>query len=352
MFSGHTARARSRAPAAAGGRVHFPAPHRAILLAVLGLSLLLLSAGPAEAQTKVIRWGDVVGGTHPSVVMIDRVGKAVKEKSQGRVEIQSFAGGQLGSSRDMIEGVANNIQQVVTEGAANFGQWVPSISIVEAPYIWRDADHLVKAMNGPIGEEMNKQLVEKRGMRILGTTYYGTRHLTTSKKEVKVVADMAGFKLRVPENDVFRAMAESWGAKPTPMGFGELYLALSQNVVDGQENPLPTIQAGKFSEVQKYLVLTGHIITPRLVVINEGFWKSLGAQDQKIVKDALDEGIAWQNAEIQKAEASLVATFKAAGMTVIEPDLAAFRKATLDAVPPKFTKTWGEGTWDKIQAVK
>lgn len=325
-----------------------------ILLPVLGLSLLLLAPGigVAEAQTKVIRWGDVVGGTHPSVVMIDRVAKSVKEKTQGRVEIQGFAGGQLGSSRDMIEGVANNIQQVVTEGAANFGQWVPSISIVEAPYIWRDADHLVKTMNGPIGEEMNKQLVEKRGMRILGTTYYGTRHLTTSKKEVKTVADMAGFKLRVPENDVFRAMAESWGAKPTPMSFGELYLALSQNVVDGQENPLPTIQAGKFSEVQKYLVLTGHIITPRLVVINEGFWKSLGAEDQKHVKAALDEGIAWQNAEIQKAEASLVATFKSAGMTVIEPDLAAFRKATLDAVPPKFTKTWGEGTWDRIQAVK
>jgi len=327
-------------------------------LPVLALCLAagLMAAGTAQAQNspgaKVIRWGDVVGGTHPSVVMIDRVAKTVKEKSQGRVEIQSFAGGQLGSSRDMIEGVANNIQQVVTEGAANFGQWVPSISIVEAPYIWRDADHLVKAMNGPIGEEMNKQLVEKRGMRILGTTYYGTRHLTTSRKEVKVVADMAGFKLRVPENDVFRAMAESWGAKPTPMSFGELYLALSQNLVDGQENPLPTIQAGKFNEVQKYLVLTGHIITPRLVVINEGFWKSLGAADQKIVKDALDEGIAWQNAEIRKAEASLVATFKSGGITVIEPDLAAFRKATLDVVPAKFTKTWGEGTWEKIQAVK
>jgi len=328
-----------------------PAVHAKVALSALVMALLL-GAGGATAQTKVIRWGDVVGGTHPSVVMIDRVAKAVKEKSQGRVEIQGFPGGQLGSSRDMIEGVANNIQQMVTEGAANFGQWVPSISVVEAPYIWRDADHLVKAMNGPIGQEMNKQLVEKRGMRILGTTYYGTRHLTTSKKEVKSVADMAGFKLRVPENDVFRAMAESWGAKPTPMNFGELYLALSQNVVDGQENPLPTIQAGKFNEVQKFLVLTGHIITPRLVVINEGFWKSLGEKDQKIVKDALDEGIAWQNAEIQKAEASLVDTFKKGGMTVIEPDVAAFRKATLAVVPPKFTKTWGEGTWDKIQAVK
>ncbi len=323
---------------------------RLLSLAVPSLAALLLAV-PALAQTKVIRWGDVVGGSHPSVQMIERVGKAVKEKSQGRLEIQGFPGGQLGGSRDMIEAVANSVQQMVTEGAANFGQWVPSISVVEAPYIWRDADHLVKAMNGPIGEEMNRQLVEKRGMRILGTTYYGTRHLTTSRKEVRTVADMAGFKLRVPENDVFRAMAESWGAKPTPMNFGELYLALSQNVVDGQENPLPTIQSGKFNEVQKYLVLTGHIITPRLVVITEAFWKGLGA-DQKILKDALDEGIAWQNAEIQKAEVSLIDTFKKGGMTVIEPDTAAFRKATLAAVPPKFADKWGKDTWERIQAVK
>jgi tripartite ATP-independent transporter DctP family solute receptor len=309
--------------------------------------------GPdAAAQTKVIRWGDVVGGQHPSVLMIDRVGRAVKEKSAGRLEVQGFPGGQLGGSRDMIEAVANGVQQIVTEGAANFGQWVPSISIVEAPYIWRNPEHMVKALNGPIGEEMNKQLVDKRGMRILGTTYYGTRHLTTSRKEVKTAADMAGFKLRVPENDVFRAMAESWGARPTPMNFGELYLALSQNAVDGQENPLPTIQAGKFQEVQKYLVLTGHIMTPRLVVINEAFWKGLSAADQKVLKDALDEAIAWQNQEIIKAEASLVDTFKSAGMTVIQPDTESFRKATLAVVPQKFEEKWGKGTWDRIQAVR
>jgi tripartite ATP-independent transporter DctP family solute receptor len=318
----------------------------AALVVLVGLGL------DAAAQTKVIRWGDVIGGSHPSVEMITRIGGAVKEKSQGRVEVQSFPGGQLGGSRDMIEAVANGIQTMVTEGAANFGQWVPSISVVEAPYVWRDAAHLIKAMNGPIGEEFNQQLINGRGMRILGTTYYGTRHLTTSRKEVKAVADMAGFKLRVPENDVFRAMAEAWGARPTPMNFGELYLALSQNAVDGQENPLPTIQSGKFQEVQKYLVLTAHIITPRLVVINEAFWKGLPTADQKIVKDAIDEGIAWQNQEILKAEASLVDTFKKAGMTVIEPDVAAFRQATLAVVPAKFEARWGKGTWERIQAVR
>jgi len=157
-----------------------------------------LCATAAGAQQVTIRWGDVVGGTHPSVQMIDRIAAEAKEKSGGRIVIQSFPGGQLGGSRDMIDAVANGAQQVVTEGAANFGAWVPSISVVEAPYIWRDAAHLDKAMNGPIGVEFNDTLVKARGMRILGTTYYGTRHITTTSKEVRGPADMVGFKLRVP----------------------------------------------------------------------------------------------------------------------------------------------------------
>ena len=144
-----------------------------------------LGAAAAQAQQVTIRWGDVVGGTHPSVQMIDRIAADVKAKSNGRIVIQSFPGGQLGGSRDMIDAVANGAQQIVTEGAANFGAWVPSISVVEAPYVWRDAAHLDKAMNGPIGEEFNETLVKARGMRILGTTYYGTRHITTTSKEVK-----------------------------------------------------------------------------------------------------------------------------------------------------------------------
>ena len=224
--------------------------------------------GAAQAQT-ILRWGDVVGGSHPQVQMIDRVAAEVKAKTGGRVEIQAFAGGQIGGSRDMIEAVANGSQQLVTEGAANFGAWIPSISVVEAPYIWRDPQHLIKALNGPLLAQYNQQLVKARGMRILGAVYYGTRHVTTSTKAVNTLADMKGLKLRVPENDVFKAMAESWGARPTPMNFNELYLALKQGVVDGQENPLPTIKSGKFHEVQKYLVLSGHIMTPRLVVVTQ-----------------------------------------------------------------------------------
>ena len=320
---------------------------------VIGLvAASALGATPARAADVVIRWGDVVAGGHPSVMMIDRIAADVKARADGRIEIQSFPGGQLGGSRDMIEAVASGAQQMVTEGAANFGAWLPSISVVEAPYIWRDAAHMMKAMNGPIGEEYNQQLIKARGMRILGTTYYGTRHLTTTSKEVRNAGDMLGFKIRVPENEVFKAMAEAWGARPTPMNFNELYLALKQGVVDGQENPLPTIKAGKFQEVQKYVVLTGHILTPRLVVVNEAFWQKLREADRAIVSNAIRTGIAWQNEELIRQETSLLDEFKAAGVTIIVPDTESFRKPVLASVPAKFEAKWGAGTFDKIQAIK
>jgi TRAP-type transport system periplasmic protein len=317
------------------------------VISLLAVVLCGAVVAGAEAGT-VIRWGDVLAADHPAVQMISRIAKAVGEKTQGRIEVQAYPAGQLGSSKDQIEAVALGTQQMVTEGAANFGQWVPSISIIEAPYVWRDAAHLSKVMNGPIGQDLGKQLVDKRGMRILGTTYYGVRQLTTTTKAVRSAADMKEFKLRVPENEVFLAMAKAWGAKPTPMTFGELYLALRQNVVDGQENPLPTIDSGKFFEVQKYLVLTSHILTPRLVVINEKNWSGLSAADQKVLGEAVAEGIAWNNQEILSREAGLVDKFKKAGMEVITPDLESFRKPVLDTVPKMFEAKWGAGLFQRI----
>jgi tripartite ATP-independent transporter DctP family solute receptor len=319
---------------------------------LVSLALLLVLPGVSADAATVLRWGEVLAADHPSVQMIDRIGKRVAESSQGRVTIQAFPASQLGSTKDQIENVALGTQQMTTEGAAAVGQFLPALGVVEAPYVWRDAAHLLLVMNGPIGQDLSRQLIEKRGIRVLGTTYYGVRHVTTSKKAVRTVADMKEFKLRVPENDVFLAMARAWGAKPTPMSFGELYLALRQNVVDGQENPLPTIDSGKFHEVQKYLVLTGHILTPRLVMINEKAWQALGAADQKALADAVAEGIAWQNQELQAREKTLLDKFKQAGMEVIQPDHESFRKPVLDTVPKLFEAKWGAGLYQRIVDTK
>jgi TRAP-type transport system periplasmic protein len=321
---------------------------------LLGGAAAIGAAGlwPRQARAAtILRWAENQPPIHPAAQMIERVAKEVKEKTGGRVEIQGFPGGQMGGSRDVVEAVSSGALDMTTEGAALLGQFVPQLSIIEAPYIWRDSDHMARALKSPLLEELNKVLVERRGMRMIGVTYYGKRHLTTGNKAVRTVDDMKGFKLRVPEVDTFRAMAEAWGARATPLNFNELYLSLSQGAVDGQENPLPTIAGAKLNEVQKYLVLTGHIITPRLIVVNERAWSGIPEADRAIVKSAVENAAAWQDKEIASQEASLVETFKRAGMQVIEPDLESFRKPVLASVPAKFESKWGKGLWDRIQSL-
>ncbi|MGL4810572.1 MAG: sialic acid TRAP transporter substrate-binding protein SiaP [Beijerinckiaceae bacterium] len=315
-----------------------------------GAALAMPSIG-ARAQATVIRWGEMLAPSHPQVMMIDRIAKDVKEKTSGRVDIQSFPNGQLGSGKDMMESVAAGALHLTTDGAAALGSFLPQLSVIEAPYLWRDAAHMAKAGGSDIFKGMNNDLVSKRGIRMLAVTYYGKRHLTTGNKAVKSAADMAGFKLRVPPVDTFRAMAEAWGARATPINFNELYLALSQGAVDGQENPLPTIASAKLPEVQKFLVLTGHIITPRLVIANEDFLRKLSGPDRAALDAAIAAGVTWQDAELSRQEGTLVDTFKTQGMTVIEPDLESFRKPVLAQVPPKFEDKWGKGTWDKLAAL-
>jgi len=309
-----------------------------------------LPARVARAQAVVLRWGDTAAPTHPSVKATEQVAKEVKEKTGGRIEIQSFPASQLGGSRDMVEAVSSGAMTMVTEGAATLGQFVPPFIIMEAPYVWKDADHIQRVVKSPLMDELNKVSVTSRGMRVIGSTYYGKRHLTTGSREVHSVADMKGFKLRVPEVDVYKAMAEAWGARPTPLNFAELYLALSQGAVDGQENPLPTIQSGKLFEVQKYLVLTGHIITPRLVIINDAAWSKIAEADQAVIKTAIDSASAWQDQEILNQEATLADTFKKGGMVVIEPEIESFRKPVLETIPRMFEAKWGKGLWDRIAA--
>jgi TRAP-type transport system periplasmic protein len=321
---------------------------RGIMLGAAAAGVGIAMPTVLRAQATVIRWGELLAATHPQVQMLERIAKDVKEKSSGRIDIQSFPNGQLGTGKDMIEAVSAGALQFTTDGAGALGAFLPQLSLIEAPYLWRDAAHLAKVKDTPIFAKMNEELAAKRGMRMLNVTYYGKRHLTTGSKQVRTPADMVGFKLRVPPVDVFQAMADAWGARATPIAFPELYLALSQGAVDGQENPLPTIQSGKFFEVQKFLVLTEHIITPRMIIVNDAFWKGLPAADRALLQAAFDAGTAWQNTELLSQEASLVATLKNAGMTVIEPNLDDWRKPVLATVPAKFEGRWGQGSFEAL----
>jgi tripartite ATP-independent transporter DctP family solute receptor len=304
-----------------------------------------------RAQAQEIRWGELLAPSHPQVQMAERVAKEVAERSGGRLVIQIFPGGQLGSGKDMMEAVSAGALQMTTDGAGALGAFLPRLSLIEAPYLWRDAAQMAKVGSSPIFLEMADELVRTRDMRMLKVTYYGKRHVTTGSKEVRTPADMVGFKLRVPPVDVFQAMAEAWGARATPIAFPELYLALSQGAVDGQENPLPTIHSAKLYEVQKYLVLTQHILTPRIIVANEGFWQALDAADRDLLQAACESAAAWQDAELLAQEASLAGTLAAAGMTVIEPDLELWKKPVLDTVPARFEERWGKGAFEALAAL-
>jgi len=319
-------------------------------LIVGGIVLLAVSGAWAQGAPLVMKWGIVLQPEHPFVLGMKKTAEIVAQKTNNRIQIQVFPSAQLGTGKDMIEAVVFGSQAMATEGAAMFSQWSPRLSIMEAPYIFRDVDHMYKVMKGPIGQEMQDELVAKRGLRSLGVLYYGVRHLTTNKPVTKP-EDVKGMKLRVPEVPLYLEMARAWGANPTPMAFAELYLALKQGTVDAQENPIPTINSGKFYEVQKYLVLTGHIMVPQFHAISDKLWKSLSPADQKILQDAVDEGIAFSNDMLIKQEQSLVDEFKKKGMQVITPDVEAFRKASMTAIP-KLEEKWGKGLYEKIVAVR
>ncbi len=324
---------------------------RKLLGATTAGAALLAAPSIPRAQATAVRWGEMLAPSHPQVQMVDRIAAEVKEKTSGRIDIQSFPNGQLGSGRDMMEAVSAGALHMTTDGAGALAALLPALSVIEAPYLWRDAAHMAKSVSSPQFKKMNDDLVARRQMRLASVTYYGKRHLTTGTKNVRSPADMGGFKLRVPPVDVFRAMAEAWGAVATPVNFNELYLALNQGAVDGQENPLPTIQSGKFFEVQKFLVLTEHIITPRLVIINDGFYRGLRNADRDILETALANGAKWQDAELLKQEASLVDTLRASGMTVVQPDVKAWREPVLAKVPARFASVWGAGTFDALAAL-
>lgn len=324
---------------------------RTFLAGTAVLTATLAAPAVLRAQGTVIRWGEMLPPSHPQVQMVDRIAAAAKKASDGRIDVQSFPNGQLGSGKDMMDMVVSGALAMTTDGAAALGALLPPLSVLEAPYLWTDPSQLAKVPGSDVFKKLNDQMVSQRGMRMLAVTYYGKRHVTTGDTAVHSVDDMKGLKLRVPPVDTFRAMVEAWGGQATPINFNELYLALSQGAVDGQENPLPTIASAKLYEVQKYLILTGHIITPRIVIANEAWLSGLAPADREILMAAIDEAVPWQNEEILNQEAELQKSLGSQGMNVIEPDVESFRKPVLEQLPPKFESVWGKGTWDALAAL-
>ena len=324
------------------------------LVAVLLLTQTVLAGGggqQSQQQKVVLRWASVLSESNTIVQMMNMIAEEVNSKTNGRVEIQVFPNGVLGSSRDMAEGVQAGMVDMIVEGASFYSGSIPMVSILEAPFVYRDPEHISKVYKSAFGDKLKAEFL-KDNLRILGALYYGTRHLTTGNIPVNSVRDVVGLRIRVPEIIGYMEMINSWNARATPMALAELYMALHTGVVDGQENPLPTIYAQKFYEVQKYVILTGHIINPNFIFINENSWKKLSPEDQLIVQAAMDKGTAWNDAELMRQEESMVAELAALGMTFITPDRESFRAVTGPWLVERFEADWGKGTWDEIQNVR
>lgn len=277
-----------------------------------------------------------------------RFAERMKPRTNGKIQITHYAASQLGTWRQMLESIKGGAMAMMVSGLTG----APIYDAINLPYIFRDLDHADKVINGPTGAELARKQVEKTGIRIFGWVYRGYRHCTFTKVAVHSPADMKGMKFRVPETPVYLETWRAVGARPTPMAWAEVYTGLQQGTIDGQENPLDIIISSSLFEVQKYLVLTGHVLPPGWAQMSEKVWQDLTPETQKVWIETWNEVSREGREELLKQEAKYLETWKAKGGVIIEPNVAAFREATKDVWKKFAPKAWGEGVYEKTQAIR
>ena len=328
---------------------------RTLMAAAIAAALAPFAGGSADAQTK-LRYAHVGVANAPQTLYADEVARLVKERTQGRIEIQVFANSQLGGVAEMVDGVRSGAIAMGHHDFASLGRILPNTAVFNTPFVYRDAEHSLRATDSrssPALAAINKELVEKGSMRIVGSFFQGTRHLT-SKEKVLSPADMRGKKYRGVPVKLWSSMLTGMGAIATPVEVSELATALATGLVVGQENPLPNIANLKLFEVQKFVMLTGHMQSVLSVFVNERIWQGIPAADRKIVEDTMAEvgqkTLAWDKESADRYRKEL----EGKGMTFVEAkdglDLPAFRKAVLDQIAKDFPE-WKD-LITQIQAVQ
>jgi len=315
----------------------------------LALAALLAATG-AHAQT-VLKIGYATSATSHygvgSTVFCDEMEKG----TQGRYKCQQFPNSALGGEREQIEAVQLGTQDLVNTSTGPLGNFVPEVKIVDIPFLFRDYDHARKVMDGPIGQDLQKKM-EAKGLINLAWTENGFRHMTNSKRSIVKPEDASGLKMRTMENKVHMDGYKTFGILPTPMAFPELFTALQQGTVDGQENPIPVILASKFSQVQKHLSLTGHVYSPAALILSPAVWNKLSAADKAAFTEAAKKGAAAQRKKVNDDENNGIAQLEKEGMQVVKQvNGESFRKAVAPAYAG-YAKEFGADKIAAIQAVK
>ena len=309
----------------------------------------------AHAQIK-LRYAHVGVANAPQTLYADEVAKLIKERTNGRVEIQVFPNSQLGGVGEMVDGVKSGAIQMGHHDFGSLGKILPTTAVFNTPFVYRDAVHSMRATDARISpalQGINKELIDKGGMRIVGSLFQGTRQLT-SKEKVLSPKDMAGKKYRGVPIKLWSSMLTGMGAVATPVEVSELATALATGLVVGQENPLPNIFNLKLYEVQKYVMMTDHMQSVLSVFVNERAWQGIPAADRKIMEDTMAEvgkkTLDWDRDTSAKYRKDL----EAKGMVFVEAkdglDVEGFRKAVLAQVAKDFPE-W-TGYIEQIRAVK
>jgi tripartite ATP-independent transporter DctP family solute receptor len=309
--------------------------------------LALAMSTSAFAQTK-LKWAHVYETSESYHTAAVWAAGEIAKRTNNRYQIEVFPASSLGKETDINQGLTLGTVDIIYTGQLFAGRTHGPIAIGGAPYMFRDFNHWNAFRGSPLFRELSDGYQQKSGgNKVVALTYYGERHVT-SNKAINKPEDMKGIKIRVPDAPLYTMFPRAVGANPTPIAFAEVYLALQNGTVDAQENPLPTIDAKKFYEVQKFIVLTGHITDALLTIVGGPTWSKLSDADKKIFEEVLRQAADRATNEIVDIEKKMSAEFEKRGKTVARVDRKPFRDATakLHNGPDA---TWSKDVYDRLQ---
>lgn len=315
---------------------------------MLSVLFALLPLG-ASAQQK-LKWAHVYESSEPFHTESVWAAEEIKKRSNGKFDIQVFPASSLGKETDINQGLTLGSVDIIISGPSFAARTLPRFGIAYYPFIFRDGDHLLAYSKSALFQEIASEFRAKTGIQVTAYTYYGARQ-TSAQKPFKECADVKGLKIRVPDAPAYTATWQACGANPTPIAFAEVYLALQNGTVDAQENPLTTIEAKKFFEVQKSIMLTSHIVDGVITMVAPHVWNTLSPAEQKMFTEVMQEAAARASSKIKKREAELMDIFKKKGLNLVEVNRKSFQDTVLK-VKPVESLGQSRADYDRIQALK
>lgn len=288
-----------------------------LFLNTLLAAVAVAALGTAQAQTRTLKFANQNAKGHPVVLGMEKFAEIVNARSGGKLKVTVFPGGALGSDQANLSSLQGGTLEMASMNSGIFASVVKDFAVYDFPFLVSTPKEADALLDGPVGRQLHAKLEDKG---LVGLTYYelGFRELTNSKRPIAKVDDIAGLKLRVIPNPINVDWVSALGANPTPLPFPELYAALEQKAVDGQENPVATIQGAKLYEVQKYMTLTNHQYNPQSVVISKKVWDQLSADEKKLLQEAAAESAKYQREQSRGAAGTILESLKKEGMQVSE----------------------------------